>query len=61
MTTTNYHVDDPYDIPFSDTLPPECPEELMFGLLPCLCENAGWLPLADGGYVQCFLCAEPED
>jgi hypothetical protein len=52
---TNYHVDDPYPVPFDSPLPLEAPEEAFLGLLPCLCE-AGWLPLDDGGYVRCWMC-----
>jgi hypothetical protein len=53
---TNYHVDDPYPVPFDSSLPLECPEEiLLFGLLPCLCESS-WLPTDDGGYIRCWMC-----
>jgi hypothetical protein len=58
MTTTNYHVDDPYPVLFDSPLSLEAPEEALFGLLPCLCES-GWLPTDDGSYIACPEC-QPE-
>jgi hypothetical protein len=57
---TNYHVDDPYPVPFHSPLPLEAPEEVLYGIVPCSlgCET-GWLPLDDGGYIACPEC-QPE-
>lgn len=51
--------DDPYPLPFdwANTMPAECEEERLYGLLPCpwQCEQK-WLPLVDGTMVACPSC-----
>jgi len=52
---------DPWPEPFdwADTMPAECEEERLFGLLLCefQCEQ-GWLPLLDGTMIRCPGCTQ---
>lgn len=53
----NNRIEDPYKVPFdwADDMPAECPEEQLYGLLPCGCEG-GWWPMPDGSAIACTEC-----
>ena len=38
----------------------DAPIPILFGLLPCMCEQ-GWLPLLDGSAISCPTCSEDND